>query len=388
DEAGVDQSKSAKSNFTPDDYTQSNGFKNGSYNAVSKEITWNIGVNYNLQTVENASVEDFILGNQKLIKDSIEVYEMSLTGGSNGTEVKELIPGVDYAISWVEKDGNPGFLVKFNNTITKPYMVTYKTSLRDAHFVNAKYSNTATVYEGTEKVTDLNATVSIPHGGAYTTKSGKQNGKIIDWSVNINFAQSKVTNATIIDTPSTNQSLLEQSFHLYATEVAKNGTVKKGDLLTLGEDYTLEFSEDPYSFKLKFTEEISEPYILEYQSLILAKPGDHVNNAVKFSGENVEEGVTESSSRVEVRYTSGMGTGKGEIGRLTVTKTDATTGDVLNGATFTLKDADSGTIIKTATTDEHGVITFDRLLFGDYLLIEEEAPDGYLIINQETFITI
>ncbi|MBR3206560.1 MAG: collagen binding domain-containing protein, partial [Bacillus sp. (in: Bacteria)] len=87
-EDGKDLTKENQSVFTPDTYTQSNGFKNGTYDAKKKEITWNIGVNYNLKHLEEARIEDFIQGNQRLLKDSITVYSLDLQGGENGAEEK------------------------------------------------------------------------------------------------------------------------------------------------------------------------------------------------------------------------------------------------------------------------------------------------------------
>ncbi|WP_166554448.1 MULTISPECIES: SpaA isopeptide-forming pilin-related protein [Clostridia] len=389
DEDGNDREKETDATFTPDEFTQHNGFKHGSYNAVTKEITWNIGVNYNLKKLENASVEDYIQGNQQLIRDSITVYLMELTGEENGTKLREAIPGEDYSTKFIKNEqGDPGFQINFEKEIHEPYVIEYKTSLENLDLVAANYNNTATLYNGDQKETDLDASVSIPHGGKYTTKSGSQNGKAIDWQVHINFAQSQVSNATIVDNPSNNQALLEGSFRLYATSIDEAGEVSKGELLELNKDYTLDLKQNPDTFTLKFKEEINEPYILEYQSLILAKPGETVNNEISFSGENIKEVVNESQSSVSVKRTAGMGEGKGEIGRLTVYKTDRNSGNPLSEATFTLKDPESGITIGTKTTNEDGKIVFDRLLYGTYTLIEDSAPDGYLIDKKQYDITI
>ncbi|MCC2248763.1 Ig-like domain-containing protein [Virgibacillus sp. AGTR] len=389
DEHGSSKTQETSKQFKPDEYTQSNGFKYGSYNAVDKEITWNIGVNYNLKTIENPIIKDFIQGNQRLVKDSITIYKMNLTGGENGTEVEEHVPSEDYSISWIkDKDGTPGFQISFNQEIHSPYKIVYKTSLKDLDLVDASYENTATLYNGETKETDLHASVAIPHGGKYTTKTGKQNGKIIDWKVNINFGQSRVTNATVIDNPSENQSLLESSFDVYATTISEDGKVAKKDKLERDKDYTLTLHKNPDSFTLTFSEEINEAYILEYQSLILDKPGSKIKNDVSFNGENIDIVEHESSETVQVRRTSGMGDGTGEIGHLTVTKTDKATGVPLQGAVFSLVDKDSGVVIDRLTTGKDGVVAFDRLLYGDYILTEEKAPDGYLIDNKQQTITI
>lgn len=76
--------KTGTATFTPDEYTQNNGFKNGSYNPETKEITWRIGVNYNKETLKNVEVEDIIQGEQNFDLNKVAVYKMELTGEEKG----------------------------------------------------------------------------------------------------------------------------------------------------------------------------------------------------------------------------------------------------------------------------------------------------------------
>ena len=54
-------------------------------------------------------------------------------------------------------------------------------------------------------------------------------------------------------------------------------------------DYTIESKKDGSGFELSFTNTISTPYILEYQSYILAAVGAEVNNEVRLIGEEIKE---------------------------------------------------------------------------------------------------
>ncbi|MBV5114282.1 LPXTG cell wall anchor domain-containing protein [Bacillus altitudinis] len=388
-EDGEDLTKENQSVFTPDTYTQSNGFKNGTYDAKKKEITWNIGVNYNLKHLEEAKIEDFIQGNQRLLKDSIIVYSLDLQGGENGAEEKEVLAKEHYDIKFLENEkGESGFEVIFKHAIDSPYKITYQTSVEGMDLVQKTYENKATLYDGKTKESDVNAVVSIPNGGKYTSKSGNQQGKVIDWKLNINFGQSTVQDATIIDHPSSNQAIIENSFHLYSTTIDEKGQVTKKDELEKGKDYELDLEFDPDSFQIKFKEEITRPYILEYQSLILDKVGSTLQNEVTFRGENVKEIKKESEASIVVKRTAGMGDGTGAIGTLTIHKVDASSGKALKGASFSLTDAASGIVIGTKTTDEEGALRFDRLLYGDYIVTEEKAPDGYLKTKEPINVTI
>lgn len=382
DTAGEDKRQKATAVFNPDQYTQNNGFKNGSYNAVTKEITWNIGLNYNLKKLENVVVSDYILDNQQLLEDSIEVYHMELTGGADGVRLGEqLHPGTDYSVRMIESPaGEPGFEISFNNTLTTPYWITYKTSLAE-QLIKDRYHNSAIIQSANDNPLQLDASLSINHGGEFTGKTGTQNGRVIDWQVKINYSQSHISNAKLIDRPSANQILMRDSFKLYATNVDSAGNITKAGELDFGEDYTLEFLEDESVeyFEIRFGQDVDRAYILEYQSFISAADGNEVKNTATLSGEHITVEETESNETIIVRSTDGSGTGSGETGSLEVTKVAAETDEPLAGARFTLYDS-SGTIaIRTLETGDDGKVTFENLLFDVYLLKESKAPEGYVV---------
>ncbi|MGN7312420.1 SpaA isopeptide-forming pilin-related protein [Alkalicoccobacillus gibsonii] len=387
-ENGDPLTKTATAGFEPDAYTKNNGFKNGSYNAVTKEITWNIGVNYDLKNLNDIKITDFIKGNQNLLEDSIVVYEANLTGGSNGaTKGDILTEGEDYALTLTTNSENePGFVVDLAGNRDQAYWVEYKTSLKD-ELISDRYDNTATLESTDRNPVDLNAHVGISNGGSYVNKTGRQNGKVIDWNININFTQSTVSNAIIKDEQQNNQILVENSFKLYATNVAENGVVSKADLLNADEDYKLNIetaADGSQTFELKFDEQITTAYILEYQSFINADNNEYVSNKASFLGEEITDNEsTESNQSFQVRVSSGGGTGSGQRGSLTVTKIDADTDETLEGARFTLYDSEGEIAIRSLITGQDGVVTFNNLRYNDYILKEENAPEGYVVGIQD-----
>lgn len=61
----------------------------------------------------------------------------------------------------------------------------------------------------------------------------------------------------------------------------------------------------------------------------------------------------------------------------------------LAGAVFNLYKADGTTLIKSGlTTDENGVVKFDGLAVGTYVLVETKAPSGYNLLNEPIKFTI
>ncbi|MCM2675894.1 collagen binding domain-containing protein [Alkalicoccobacillus plakortidis] len=381
-EQGKTQDKEASSEFWPDEYTQNNGFKNGSYNAQTKEITWNVGVNYDLRKQNNIVVTDEIQGNQQLLPDTIKVYKMEFETWWNGAKKgAQLEAGKDYELIVSDQK----FVVTFNGEQTGAYWIEYKTDLKDQLIKNF-YDNRAVVTSDTGKALNLDARVSVNHGGSYVNKTGGQSGKLINWKIDINFTQSTVSNAVVNDEQGSNQILLEDSFKLYSTNVAANGNVSKGALLEKGKDYELkiETKEDgSQRFDLSFNNKITSAYILEYQSYINADNGETITNKAKFNGENITTETVESSKSIKVSLTTGGGTGSGERGSLEVKKVDAETGEKLAGAKFTLYDSEGRIAIRSVVTDEDGIARFTNLRYDNYILLEEQAPVGYVIGLQD-----
>ncbi|MBB4823279.1 putative surface anchored protein [Sporosarcina luteola] len=391
---GDDKSISSSDQFEPDSYTKSNGFKSGSYNAINKDITWSIGINYNLGTLSSASVEDDILGNQHFVENSINVYEMELTGSANGVKKKQLVEHEGYELHFERDEGEiKRFKVVFKEkNTTKPYLIEYKTSLA-VQQIQPTYNNTATLYDSETQITDLEASVSIPNGGHYAGKTGKQNDRIIDWTVPINYSQSTISNFRLIDTPSENQFILDDSFIVFTTTVEEDGKVVKGEELSKGAyEVLLNKNEDESitSFELVFNNKIDSPYILEYKSIIFAKPGDHVTNSLAYKGEEIEEGTIQKPASVKVARSTGDGSIKGYVGKLTVIKVDKDNQEkVLQGAEFSLLDLLTEKVVQTGKTDENGKVTFEDLLYGQYVLKETGAPAGYLFnVEDETEVAI
>lgn len=90
DKDGHDHTNKGQADFTPKTEFKNDGSKSGSYNAVSKQITWTVVTNYNQRKLSNASITDPIIGDQDYVADSAKLYEASInTNGSYvlGTQV-------------------------------------------------------------------------------------------------------------------------------------------------------------------------------------------------------------------------------------------------------------------------------------------------------------
>lgn len=97
-----------------------------------------------------------------------------------------------------------------------------------------------------------------------------------------------------------------------------------------------------------------------------------------------ETGLTITNTK-----TSSPGGGGGTTpvyGKVTVKKVDEDK-KVLSGAEFTLYDS-KGKVVGKAVTGSDGTVSFEELEPGEYVLKETKAPDGYVLDEKETYVTI
>ncbi|CEA01677.1 Serine-aspartate repeat-containing protein D precursor [Metalysinibacillus saudimassiliensis] len=376
--------KEVTDGFTPDDYTKNDGTKSGKYNATTKTISWTIGVNYQQNNHTDLIVKDLIQGDQKLLPDTIKVHEGVLNGNQNS-----ITPGVEITNANVTKptvDGQPGFQVNFGET-DKAYVITYETSLADLDYIGESYNNTANVFDGSKKLTDLLASVGITNGGQYGSKTGNQNGSAIDWSVVVNASQSLIENAMLTDTLSVNQEFLQDSVKVYTTTVDRYGKIEKGAPY---ENVTISVTKEaPQTLTVKFNDDIDRPYIVEYSTLYFAAHGEKVSNGYKITGQNIhKDGSSGGNETVTIKQTTG-GSASGKVGYLTLHKVASDDKNkVFEGVEFQLIDPKTNKVLKTAVTDAQGTIDFGRLMFGEYLVKETKAPAGYITPTTAYKVTI
>ncbi|MCP1458127.1 SpaA isopeptide-forming pilin-related protein [Bacillus amyloliquefaciens] len=393
DKNGGKRTNKESSGFTPNNQTSHNGFKNGSYNAVSKEITWKVGINYNGEPSKNPYIKDTITDGQQFLHGSVAVKTYTISKNGSITEGEALDPS-KYEIE-EPSDGNKNTLiVRLKTDDAVPYLIEFKTSLKGQVIKQSQYTNKAEYFNNDHADRTLTGSVSIANGGNLISKGGKQNGNNIDWNINVNASQSTLDDVKVKDTPDENQIIDEDSFKVYQAKYNENGVMKDssgnlipGDVqLEKDKDYKLDIKTDnatgEQSFVLTFTggyKQIDRAYVIQYRSLInISGSSGQVSNKVSISGTNVEEQTQENNSSVFVAISSGGGSGSGEKGSLTISKTGSD-GTSLSGAGFQLWSKDGKQLLRTGTTDDAGKLTFGNIRYGTYVLKEIKAPDGYTI---------
>ncbi|WP_010630726.1 SpaA isopeptide-forming pilin-related protein [Sporolactobacillus vineae] len=406
DKSGGSHTDKAEKDLPLNNSTQFNGFKNGSYNPISKEITWKVGVNYNGEKATNAYITDPITDNQQFIPydDNNQVLVKPYTIKSDGT-VNEGDPLTKGYTVTPPSQGNNVLRVDFNTGTddTKQYMVIFKTSLvRQVIHDQDNYTNIATYHNGTYPPRDITGKVSISHGGELISKNGQQNEGSIDWTINVNASQSDLQNVVVTDNPDPQaghegDQILDpnlDNYKVYAAKYDDKGPVYDGKelvpdtskQLARETDYTLKITTDNTTGKQNFVltfigdyKHINTAYVIKYSSLInIAGDSGDVQNQVSISGDNVTTQTQQNDGSAQVQVTTGGGTATGEKGSLSILKTDSKK-NPLSGATIELLKTDGTTILRTGTTDTDGKLTFGAIRYGNYLLKEVKAPDGYML---------
>lgn len=371
------------------------GSKKGTYDPLTKEITWRVVLNYAKHELRDASFYDVILEGQKYVPESMIVSRYTLDNKGDPIPSEPMSDADKDAtfISW-RPDLDKDYLnIKFkNSTEDVRFIVEYKTSI-DGDIILESYINRA-VFRNEDDSFILEDTVKIPHGGHLVSKNGVREGIVLKWDVLLNQSQSTIYNAKIIDKPSTNQVLDRDSFKLYKAIITKDPkgkvTFEKGAVFE-DDAYELTFSHEgaQETFEIKFKAPLTEAIYLDYESI--ASPStqgsEDATNTIQLIGDNIIESEHDNEENHSIELGGLWGSGTGETGSIQIKKTDPD-GNLLEGAEFILVDKNNVEWRK-GTTDAQGHLEFARLPYLEFKLIETKAPKGFSIANElKTGITI
>ena len=219
-------------------------------------------------------------------------------------------------------------------------------------------------------------------------KSGWDNAddiKSITYCLNINQDGQELQNVQIADTLGFEGGEIDMNrFEIIKSRWIVDPSDNSFHLAKEREDvtaqYKVELSEDKRSFKLNLGNiSADEGFSIRYRVKFPAAPlnGTQFPNDAVLKADNIED---QKSSAV-VRYQHANGLANGDVYGVQVTKKDEN-GEPLEGAEFTLYDADGVTVVQTATSDSNGVASFSNLIKEHYVIKETKAPAGYQLSDE------
>ncbi len=393
DEQGNDHSSKDHAEYKPDQSTQYNGFKSGSYNAVNKRITWSVGVNYNNFDVNpTAEINDPITGNQVFVPGSVRIYRFNID--ADGKPVKgEEISAEEYKLVTITEpsQNNNVLTVRFPDQATGKAIVEFQTSLEGQVIKESEtYTNTATFTNGKYTHT-LTGTVSVNNGGKLAVKSGKQDSDgYVHWHITVNPSQSDLADVVIIDKPSDNQLVDMDSLTIYGTQIDEEGnlTLDTNVVLVEGVDYQADYAINPETGKYELTvsmlNHIDRAYIMTYRTKVLLEEGgdNKVSNNVTIKGNNEQVIEDNDDEELAVNVNDSGGTVIGKKGSITLEKDSSSTHKPLAGGVFQLYDKNGVRLGSPVVSDQNGRIQFTGLVYGSYILKEVEAPEGHTVSDE------
>jgi len=397
---GITYSSTHSNAVVINDQQKNRGYKEGKYNYQTKKFEWEVGINYNFDDISSAVFTDTLSDTQVVDRDSIKVYPLNLSGGGNGSiDGAALTENTNYTLTPAPLENT--FTIEFSNTITQPYRIVYESKDKDDFYTpnNAKdsVSNNATLsgtYSAGAYLAEWkNVTVPVEHSQNLISKVASQTGTgstKLNWTMNLNWNQSTLTNAIIKDTVgddtagNPNQKIYEDSFKI--CEMNFNGTNSNptegichdpGDGL-----YDVSFTDMDSTFTITFNQAIDKAYRVKYDTFFLGGGGSQtVVNEAKLT--YTSDDTTNHAGKT-ANYNQNFtfsGSASNTKGQFVITKVDADDNTKkLDGAVFELWTAASGGIlIERVSESVDGEYTFKSKLGqnGNYFLVETEAPAFY-----------
>ncbi|MEB5952692.1 Spy0128 family protein [Enterococcus innesii] len=424
DEAGNTFTEASESNTWMDTNWLKNALKYGLFigegEDVAKAITAvlgrNLGTIFDEQTASSDQVYWMGLFNtykEKINKDAVitdqlqegqtlkdlALYTVTVTGYTTQVRAlkEQLVENEDYIYTY-DPDTKKVTITLLKET-SETLAVFLATEAAEEVFT---YKNTITL---TDNDTTLTADGQVDKSAKtdWLMKNGSQNAdnnRLIDWEIMINADSRKIHNAVVTDTINYNQhTFLRDANDAVIVEVYEavlnNGTWEKGEKVTFTNEDNPKITSDvvagTQSLVIAFEEMIDKPYFIVYQTQL--DPGilnnERVANSVNLTGSEIE--IHTVTKEITIKSTDGSGTSSGTNGSLSIVKYDAD-GTKERGideeAVFQLsrKNAQntyevilSNLVVKNNQIMENGnaIDRIDNLRYGDYMIQEITAPEGY-----------
>lgn len=134
----------------------------------------------------------------------------------------------------------------------------------------------------------------------YISKNGKKSGKWtkegrqFDWIVELNHKGKEIPKEEKIIDELSDYQKYEGDIEIYKAELSEDGRLSQKDKLDKGSNYEIEFREDQdkngdlyhKGMEIKFTEDLSHPIIIKYNTKAVGESREYYENSIKYNDED------------------------------------------------------------------------------------------------------
>ncbi len=312
--------------------------KDGVLKKNEYKINWSVIVNQNKVDIKGPVLEDILPEGLVLDTSSVELYKMKTESDGTLTVDGAKIPLTNDNIKY---DANTRkFEFDFNKDITDAYKLTFTTDIEVEFGKTKSYTNTIK-FKGTGVDEDHTATgIAVTYTQSEGEAWGSSRGSVTLVKVDKDESGKKLSGAIF--------ELLDENNNVIKISSPTNS---EGNTLFRGLHYGRTY----------YVREKTEPtgYVL--------------------SNEKYEFTVKNESGKKDITYDFNNTKIKGNIEF--TKKGEGDNKDKLPGAEFKIyKESDTtfSNPIETATSDANGLVKFDNIEYGKYVIRETVTPEGYL----------
>ncbi|KMT21862.1 SpaA isopeptide-forming pilin-related protein [Clostridium cylindrosporum] len=316
--------------------------KSANYTQGNDYIDWTININSNAIPVDSPTIEDKLQDGLELQTDTVTLNK--LVKDSSGNITKENIPISEGSIIYDIKTGV--FQFKFSGEkIDSTYELNFRTSVTKP----GEYSNTASFKgKGVDESSTVNKVgVSYSDGGGWATGT---TAKIKIIKVDSEDNSKKLKGAVF--------ELLDQ----YKNPIKMS--------MPTGDDGVVIFDKVKYRLA-HYIREVTPPEGYEKSDMLYEyKPQS------ESTGKDIEYVVENGKAKIR--------------GNIEIIKVDPS-GNVLEGAEFKIykkSDTSFSNPIDTKISDVNGLVRFENIESGEYIVKETNAPIGYFLSTEVRFVSI
>lgn len=341
----------------------------GSYDAISKVITWEILANFQDNKNYNNIINTRLSEKEKYIKDSLRITQYQPLNKGKLKYIKDLKP-TDYLKTYDE--GSKSLTINIKNSQPAIYKITIKTSLANEEIDYFCHHQSFLKINFLEKL--LETSIKIPFVNLHLNKLGKQSENLIQWTILLNEKQSSLAEVEVYSFLDKEHTYIKDSFEVFSTVVKSDGSYTLSKLPLDASMYSINFitgESEGFNFKI-IDLPIDIPYILTYKTQPSLKSFGHLTStAVLNKKEMASETVAFTPKYLKPSIPEKL------TGSYTVTKLDLNNKPLANVG-FELERVDNNQIYKASTNNE-GIAIFENLDYTTYRLKEVSPRPGYIV---------